>query len=340
MAAPIRLAAGAIALGVAMGACSGGAGTAPSPSSTPTAEPASPTATATPSALEPTTPPEPTVGPTSEPAAPPAFDASQARTVAQFLAVEIGIRASGTEGDAASRTYLRQAFELRGWVAEEVAFDLPQGGTSANVIATWGGRGRHDGPVIVVGGHQDTKPNTVGANDNASGVGVVVALADALAGVAADLDVPIMLVAFGAEEFQRDTGVHHLGSEALALELADRTVAMLSVDMIANGPTTRVVVMRDRDTTLQRRLLAVAESAGIVDVVADAAGDVSDHGPFARRGVPAALLWTGDDGRLHTPADTFEHLDIADIQRAGDLTLAWLLGITADDVAGLRPATG
>lgn len=192
--------------------------------------------------------------------------------------------------------------------------------------------------MIVVGGHQDTKPNTVGANDNASGIGVVVALADALAGVAADLDVPLMLVAFGAEEFQQDTGVHHIGSEALAAELANRTVAMLSVDMIGNGPTTRVVAMRDRDTKLQQRLLAVAESAGISDVEADVAGDISDHGPFALRGVPAAFLWTGDDGRLHTPADTFEHLDVADLQRAGDLTLAWLLGITSDDADGLRPA--
>ena len=192
--------------------------------------------------------------------------------------------------------------------------------------------------MIVVGGHQDTKPNTVGANDNASGVGVVVALADALAGIAADLDVPVMLVAFGAEEFQQDTGVHHIGSETLAADLADRTVAMLSVDMIGNGPTTKVVAMRDHDATLQQRLLAVAGSAGIADVEAHVAGDISDHGPFALRGVPAAFMWTGDDGRLHTPADTFEHLDAADVQRAGDLTLAWLLGITAEDAPRLRPA--
>jgi Zn-dependent M28 family amino/carboxypeptidase len=299
-----------------------------------------PTASATASQSVPPTTPHPTPPPTSEAVATPAFDASEARAIAQFLANEIGIRASGTDGDVATRAYLQRAFEMRGWLAEQVTFDLPQGGTSANVIATWGGRGRHEGPVIVVGGHHDTKPNTVGANDNASGVGVVVALAGALAGVAADLEVPVMLVAFGAEEFQQDTGVHHIGSEALASEIADRAIAMLSVDMIGNGPTTRVVAMDGRDLTLQRRLLAVADTAGIADVVADVAGDISDHGPFARRGVPAAFLWTGDDGRLHTPADTFEHLEVADVQRAGDLTLAWLLGISADDAAGLRPEAG
>jgi Zn-dependent M28 family amino/carboxypeptidase len=83
--------------------------------------------------------------------------------------------------------------------------------------------------------------------------------------------------------------------------------------------------------------MAVAEASAIPDIVATTRGDISDHGPFARRSVPAAFLWTGSDGRLHTPADTIDHLDPIDLQRAGDLTLAWLRGLTEQDRAGLLP---
>lgn len=323
------------------GACSQG-GTPPTPP---------PSATAAPSGTDPSPTVDPlgsqtasapgTELPTTEPtpAGPPEFDASEAMAVAQFLAKSIGVRVGGTEGDVRARDYLERAFRMRGWQVEQVPFDLPQGGTSANVVATWDGRGMADGPVVVVGAHMDTVPGTVGANDNASGTGVVVALATALAPVAADLPVPVVLVAFGAEEYQPGTRVHHVGSEALAGQLGERTVAMLSIDMVGNGPSTRVVLLRDRDATLQQRLLAVATAAGIADVVPDARGDISDHGPFALRGVPAAFLWTGDDGRLHTPADTFEHLDVTDVERAGDLALEWLLGLTDADREGLRPGT-
>jgi len=267
------------------------------------------------------------------------FDAREALDVTERL-VAIGVRTAGSDEDFATQGLLQELLTERGWTVELQPFDLPQGGTSANVIASTDGRGRLDGPVVVVGAHFDTVPGTVGANDNASGTGVVVALATALAREAATLSVPVLLVGFGAEEYQQDTGIHHIGSEVLATELADRTVAMLSVDMVGNGPTTRVVMMRDHDPRLQQRLMAVAEAAGIPDIVADARGDISDHGAFARRSVPAAFLWTGSDGRLHTPADTIEHLDPTDLHRAGDLALAWLRGLTERDREGLLPDVG
>ena len=137
----------------------------------------------------------------------------------------------------------------------------------------------------------------------------------------------MVLVAFGAEEYQGDTGVHHVGSEHLASHDED-VIAMLAVDMVGNGVETLVVGLDGTRDDLVTDLVAVAAAAGIADVRATSRGDISDHGPFARRGIPAAFLWTDRDGRLHTPADTAEHLDPDDLARAGDLVLAWLRGLT------------
>lgn len=293
--------------------------TSDAPSSSPRA-PASP--------RPPGTPPPPTVDP---------IDAQRAMQVVTHLVDGVGERLSGSLADARAQAVIAAAFADAGWDVTLDRFDLPQGGQSANVVATWRGRGTGGEPHVVVGGHYDTVPGTVGANDNATGVGVLVAVAHELADEAAELAVPVVLVAFGAEEYQAGTRVHHVGSEHMA-SAGPAPVAMLSVDMVGNGPTTRLVAFEGGDPTLWERLQDVVARAGIADTEPDVRGDVSDHGPFARRGIPAAFLWTGPDGRLHTPADTLEHVTLEDLQRAGDVTLALLRDLGDADVDGLEPA--
>ncbi|HEX2029542.1 MAG TPA: hypothetical protein VHF25_16265, partial [Nitriliruptorales bacterium] len=46
-------------------------------------------------------------------------------------------------------------------------------------------------------------------------------------------------------------------------------------------------------------------------------GDVSDHGPFALRGRPAALLFSGVTDYYHSPDDTPDRLKLEDIRRSG-----------------------
>ena len=46
----------------------------------------------------------------------------------------------------------------------------------------------------------------------------------------------------------------------------------------------------------------------------EARGDVSDHGPFALAGIPAAHLWTYEQPTLHTPQDTAASMSLASLQ--------------------------
>lgn len=310
----------------------------PTPTASPTAT-AVTTSTATATDTPSPTPTTPTATPTPEPVVGP-IDADRALAVAVALADGVGRRVPGTDGDLAARALVTAELESAGWVVTSDPVPLPQGGETANLIATVDGGVPEDGPVVVVGSHLDTLGG-VGANDNASGVGVLVAVAAELRDEVARLPLPVVLVAFGAEERQDAPGrPNHLGSEQLAARLADRTVAMLSVDMIGNGPTTRIMGLEGTDDALVRRIAAVAGRDGVTDVETGARGNVSDHGAFALRGVPAAFLWTGPDDRLHTAADTTEHLDVADLARAGALTLAFLRDLGPDDVDGLEAPDG
>ncbi|MGH2760915.1 MAG: hypothetical protein ACRDKJ_15300, partial [Actinomycetota bacterium] len=50
------------------------------------------------------------------------------------LAVEIGQRDAGTEGDGLAAAYIARSISALGWRAERRAFALPQGGESWNVV--------------------------------------------------------------------------------------------------------------------------------------------------------------------------------------------------------------
>jgi len=287
----------------------------PTPATTPDATPT------------PTLPPEPVLGP---------LDVDLAMRMVEVLSVDIGVRLPDTEADERTRQVLMEAFEAAGWMVELDWFDLPQGGQSANVVATWPGRGPWVEPHVVVGAHIDTVPGSPGANDNASGVGVLVAMAQQLADEMPTFPLGLVLIGFGAEEVQTGPGTNHVGSRHW-VATRPLPVAMLSIDMVGNGPTTRVVSVRDTDRTARARILAAGEEAGLDQIVPDEMGGVSDHAAFARAGVPAAFLYTGPDPRWHTPGDTFEHVDPDDLQRSGDLALAWLRSLTVADRDGLQP---
>lgn len=301
----------------------------------PVAGPSSPTATesrpAQPSPTPVTTTPSPvTPTPSVTPPVIEDFAAGDALAFATHLA-SLGTRDAGTDGDVAARAVIRDAFAMAGWLVVEQEVALPQGGSSTNLVAVRT-KGDLDGPHVVIGGHHDTRGGSPGANDNASGIGVLVSLARELADE--PLAVPVALVAFAAEEFQpSQPREHHLGSTAYVARHGDNVRAALIVDMIANGPSTCLCWLRQHARTVVERLERVIVDEGLSGYDAQARGDISDHGPFATAGIPSALLWTFDDGVLHTPADTADRLRVEDLRRAGDLALAFARSLRHSDLS-------
>jgi len=93
----------------------------------------------------------------------------------EHLAVAIGERHGGRpQAWAAAEAWAMARFAALGWAGRREP--LPQAPERANIIAERPGA---DGTWVVLGAHLDTVPRGPGADDNASGVAAVLALAEA-----------------------------------------------------------------------------------------------------------------------------------------------------------------
>ena len=167
--------------------------------------------------------------------------------------------------------------------------------SSQNVIAEKRGPGH---AVVVLGGHYDSLSGMLGANDNASGTSVLLALAETLGKV--DLPFTLRIVAFGSEELGLFGS--RLYVESLSEEDLDNTRVMLNFDALGSGDLS---VFGNRDFTglaseLGRELgVDIAVTRGI-------SGGSSDFASFQAARVPFMMFYADDFSRIHTDSDTIE----------------------------------
>ena len=185
---------------------------------------------------------------------------------------------------------------------------------------SWNVVARRAGGVcrVVVGGHYDSVRGVQGANDNASGIAVLLALARAWAEAASAADV--CFVGFGAEEL----GLH--GSEAFVAaaresgDLAEIT-AMLNLDAFGNGERP---IIGTGSAELTGAFERVGGQLGIeVQLVADPLAQRSDHAAFYEAGVPV-IFPRPQGGIMHAPADNVDNIDETLVRDVGLLAQAML----------------
>ena len=170
---------------------------------------------------------------------------------------------------------------------------------SQNVIAELPGTGEG---VIVVGAHYDTVADSVGASDNSSGTGTLLAIAE----MVADRSFPFALrfIAFGSEE----TGLH--GSEYYVESLTgadlEEIYLMINIDSVGSGSRLRLFA----DRWAANHVEETAEREGIrLDTGARRGSGGSDHVNFRNAWVPIVYFLADDLSRINTPADTMEHVN-------------------------------
>ena len=274
-----------------------------------------------------------------EPARPPRLTADDVDpTIAMRTVRHLAGRIGPRHGTSAA---YRQAVE---WVSGELrrlgydvrtqSFDVPGGiswgtpvaaGRSTNVVATLPGASP-DARWLVVGAHLDTVPQAPGAEDNASGVGVLLAVATAVAERRTRL--PVTFVAFGAEEPRGDTDDdHHYGSRAYVASLrpAERSslAGMVSLDRVGIGAVVPVGSADPSGTDPQQReLVAAARRAGVR--VQPEHNRSSDHWSFVRDGLPGVRLGSTPYAGYHSPGDVPAVVQPAQVERVGRVVAAWL----------------
>jgi aminopeptidase YwaD len=211
-------------------------------------------------------------------------------------------------------------------------FPVPGRGRSRNVI------GAYDGPrscLHVVMAHTDTAPGAPGANDNASGLGVLAALAGRLGRYPKRCDV--WLAATGAEERIYTGSPDHLGALAMARRVragpyARRLGWALSLDEVGRDRPFWLRSPRPAPRPgVEGALLRAARRVGAdVRWVRDESSGNSDHREFELLRLPALKLGVGAGGEpcRHSPCDRPGRLDPVSLRLARRIVEA-ALGLRA-----------
>ncbi|HEY8470134.1 MAG TPA: M28 family peptidase [Longimicrobiales bacterium] len=270
--------------------------------------------------------------------APPA--GSDIASVVRYLADDaLEGRLAGSAGERCAGDYIAASFRRMGLqpAGENGTYfqDVPlasatnphaPGGTGRNVVARLEGRDpalRDE--AIVIGAHYDhlgrggfgsLAPDARdavhnGADDNASGVAALLAVAERLAA-----DPParsVIFVAFTGEESGLLGSAHYTAHPAVPLE---RTRAMLNMDMVGRLGAGPLIVYGTG---------TAAEWDGILDAAASAAGielarkedgyGPSDHTSFYLKDIPVLHFFTNTHDDYHRPSDDWERIDVRGIER-------------------------
>lgn len=167
--------------------------------------------------------------------------------------------------------------------------------------------------VVVIGAHYDhIGEKSPGADDNASGVAVLLQIARSLSEEKPTLRRDLVLVAFSGEE-QGAAGayafVRHLPEGVLTKDIT----AMINLDMVGRMRDDTLQVF-GADTAAQwPDLLAGACDAARINCARATGGGfgATDQAPFHEAGVPVLHLFTGVHGDYGKPTDTVDKLNAA-----------------------------
>ncbi|WP_270170159.1 S-layer homology domain-containing protein [Paenibacillus sp. SYP-B4298] len=220
------------------------------------------------------------------------------------LANEIGYRPTASIEEQAARSYIKAEFERIGYETKVQDFSFTRGNTtynSQNVIATKPGK---SSKVLIVGAHYDSthsgaQPRSTGSDDNASGVGVMLETAEAVAKI--ETPYTIKFIAFSGEE-QGKRGSLAYANAMTADDIAN-TVAMINLDSLIAGDKMYIYGGKDvdgKDNGWVRELglgianqldLSLQTNPGLnPEYPAGTTGDWSDHDPFERKGITIGYL--------------------------------------------------
>lgn len=216
-------------------------------------------------------------------------------------------------------------------VAIDVSATYEAAAETPNVIAVLAGEDpslREE--CVVVGAHLDhvgRQGDVVlpGANDNASGAAVVMAVAEAFAAARIRTRRTVVFVLFSAEEQGLNGSRYYVAHPRCPLA---STVAMINADCVGFGDAIKVggretyprlwAVARKRDDEVTRRMVDESWPGGGADAQ-----------PFHEAGIPTAYFATKNSyAHLHDASDTPETLDPALLE-----SVARLVFLTVNEVA-------
>jgi len=226
-----------------------------------------------------------------------------------------------------------------GWYQDfPLAGEGLDGASGRNVLARLPGRGDLAGRAVVIGAHYDHlglrrdadgKVSGVyhGAEDNASGVSVLVELASR---AAASADAPrrtLIFAVLAGEEVGLQGArwlVDHLPVPRDSIDL------MLNLDSVGRLRDDRLYVGGVGSADGLRDLVAAANRAhGLALEVSEGGWDASDHVAFNAAGIPVLFLFTGQHPQYHSVEDTADRVEPEGLLRVAAFAESVLAAVAA-----------
>jgi glutaminyl-peptide cyclotransferase len=234
---------------------------------------------------------------------------------------EIGPRPPGTEAGWATGDYIITQLEGSGWQVDTEEFEY-HGVRLRNIVGKSG-----QGPVVILGAHYDTRPVAdrdrehasqpiVGGNDGASGVAVLLELADVLA--QEELEHEVWLAFFDGEDSGNLNGwPFSVGSSYMAQHLAVQPAYVIVVDMVGDKKQ-ELYYEGYSDPALRERLWDIAAELGYEEFIPEVGRSiVDDHVPFVNAGISSVDIIDIDCPYWHTVQDTCDKVSPESLERVG-----------------------
>jgi len=271
----------------------------------------------------------PTAAPEISPAEDTVFDGESAYQYA-LEQCEIGPRPPGSEAGWATGDYIITQLEASGWQVDTEEFEF-QGVRLRNIVGKAG-----QGPVVILGAHYDTRPVAdrdqehanqpiVGGNDGASGVAVLLGLADVLA--PDELEYEVWLAFFDGEDSGNlDGWPFCVGSRYMAEHLELEPAYVIVVDMVGDKDQ-QVYYEGNSDVALREKLWDIAAELGYDEFVPEVGYSlVDDHLPFVNEGIPSVDIIDFRYPFWHTVQDTCDKVSAESLERVGRVIQEFLRG--------------
>lgn len=231
--------------------------------------------------------------------------------------------------------FLRKKTEketINAWM--KVYGDIKEG-HSENISAQLSGSKYPDQSIILVGSHHETVPGCPGANDNASGIAIMLEVARVLPSISPNNS--IIFVSSCGEEGGGFGIEEYLDAFSGSLK---KIKAVIVVDQVAGADVPLLVKHTDPSTNktletsdwLNHLLLSQAEQLGYQLSQKNVSTGFADATPFVKAGIPASIL-TGflADAWYHTCEDTADKVNPNLIKTYAEIILATIMEIDSID---------
>lgn len=265
------------------------------------------------------------------------FRMIQAMSHAYVLSEEIGSRPAGSIREKRAAEYIEGKLSEYGYEIEEQRFSFGYDFESRNIVATC--KGKKEDYTLVIGSHYDTVGESVGADDNASGVGVLLELSRVFS--RSPVLFNLKFVFFGADvpRSSLDGAKRFFGSrefvKALSKSEKKEIAGMICLDRVGVGSILALGDMGRGPGGLEAKMDTHARDKNILVERVDSVTD-SDNIPFEGTGVSSVWVrWCESEGGYASDSG-YQNLASQKVDASGKLVEGFIRSLSVGDLEELR----